>query len=209
MTMDPDRPLRLRAIVLTTAAFTVLAVLVAIRQISEARVGLGVGLMIVAGGVVLGVLTGEGVYRLTGLASAGLVETLFAAKGLPPAASFSLQEAMIVQGRHGEAAESFREHLAASPGDHDARLALAALLAGPLPDHAAAEQLFRAVRDGRPTERQEATARQGLIDLYAATGQTGRQMAELARFADRYPGTPAARAAREAIQALRASSLDG
>ncbi|HEX9166260.1 MAG TPA: tetratricopeptide repeat protein [Gemmatimonadales bacterium] len=206
--MDPDRPLRLRAIVLTTAAFTVLAVLVAIRQMSEARAGLGVGLMIVAGGVVLGVLTGEGLYRVMGSASKGLVETLFSAKGLPPAPSFSLQEAMIVQGRHREAADSFREHLAVNPGDHDARLALGALLAGPLSDHAAAEQLFRTVRDGRPTERQEATARQGLIDLYAITGQTGRQITELARFADRYPGTPAARAAREAIQTLKASSLD-
>jgi len=64
---------------------------------------------------------------------------------------------------------------------------------------------LREVRDGKPSERQEVTARQGLIDLYAATGQAGRQLAELARFADRYPGTPAARAAREAIKALKAS----
>lgn len=204
--MDPDRPLLLRSVLLTMGAFTVLAVLVAVRQMSEEGAGLGLGLAIISAGAALGGLVGLGMFRLVGTASRGVVQALFSSGGLPPAPSFSLQEAMIAQGRHRDAAASFREHLAATPGDDDARLALAALLAGPLADHAAAEPLFRAVRDGKPTERQEVTARQGLIDLYAATGQAGRQMAELARFADRYAGTAAARAAREAIRALKASS---
>lgn len=206
--MDPDRPLLLRTVFLTTAAFTVLAVIVALRQMSEAGAGPGVGLAIVVAGAALGMLVGFGVFRLVGTASGGVVQTLFSARGLPAAPSFSLQEAMIAQGRFRDAEASFREHLAAHADDHDARLALAALLAGPLADCAAAESHFRAVRDGRPTERQEITARQGLIDLYAATAQTGRQMAELARLADRYPGTAAARAAREAVTALKASSPD-
>lgn len=206
--MDPDRPLRIRTVALTTGAFTVLAVVVAFRQMSEAKVGLGAGLAIVVAGAALGGVVGLGMFRLIGVASHGAVQTLLSSSGLPPAPSFSMQDAMVAQGRYREAADSFRAHIAVHPGDVDARLALAALCAGPLADHAAAEQVFREVRDGQPSERQEATARQGLIDLYAATGQSGRQMTELARFADRYPGTPAARAAREAIKALKASLPD-
>lgn len=202
--MDPDRPLRIRSVVLTTSAFTVLAVVVAFRQMSEAGVGLAGGVAIVAGGAALGVAAGLGMFRLIGLASRGVMDTLLASRGLPPAPSFSQQEALIARGRHREAADSFATHLVAHPDDHDARLALASLLAGPLAEPAGAEPLYRAVRDGKASERQEATARQGLIDLYAATGQTGRQLAELARFADRYPDTAASRAAREAIRVLKA-----
>ncbi len=202
--MNADRPLLLRSIFLTAGAFTVLAVVVAFRQMSEAGVGLGGGLGIIAGGAALGAVVGLGMFRLTGRAAHGVVQALLSSGGLPAAPSFSLQESMVAQGRYHDAAESFRAHLAARPEDHDARLALAALLAGPLGDHADAGLLFRLVRDGKPTDRQEITARQGLIDLYAATGQTGRQMTELARFADRYQGTPAARAAREAIRTLKA-----
>jgi TolA-binding protein len=110
---------------------------------------------------------------------------------------------MIAQGRYQDAADSFRQHLAVHPGDHDARLALGALLCGPGGAHAEAERLFREVQDHHPTGRQEAAASQALIDHYVATGQRGRHMAELARFAERYRGTAAGRAARQALTAMK------
>jgi hypothetical protein len=122
---------------------------------------------------------------------------------LPPAPSFSYQEALIMQGKYGEATDSFRDHLLQHPSDLEARLALAALLAGPATNPAEAEREFLAVRSGGATARQDLIATEGLIALYASTGQRGRHMAELARFAERFRGTPAGEGAKRALGELK------
>ena len=126
---------------------------------------------------------------------------------LPPAPSYSLQESLVARGRLAEAVESYQAHIAEKPGDLDARLALAALLAGPLGDRAAAERLYLEVRALSPAPRHERAIGNALIDLYHATGQRGRELAELARFADRFRGTREGDRARTAL--IRIKAEDG
>lgn len=200
---DPDRPLWIKAVVYTTAGFIVLGVLVAFVVVSERNLGFLSLVAIVAGFAAAGAGLGAGVAALAGGVSGGLIRVLQAAGDMPPAPSYSHQEALAAQGRYAEAADAYRRHLAAHPADHDARLALAVLLAGPLGDPGGAERLYLEVRTGNPSPRQEMTAHQALIDLHASTGQRGRQLVELARFADRYRGTAAGTAAREALKRMK------
>jgi hypothetical protein len=108
-----------------------------------------------------------------------------------------------MQGKQAEAVEAFRTRLRERPADHEVRLALATLLAGPAKDAVAAEREFLAVRGGGATAEQEYRASASLIDLYAATGQRGRHMAELARFAEQFRGTPAGEGAKRALAELK------
>ena len=66
-----------------------------------------------------------------------------------------------------------------------------------------AEALYKEVRARSPAPREEATAANGLIDLYRRTGQRGRLLGELARFAERYRGTAAGDAARRELGTLK------
>jgi hypothetical protein len=125
------------------------------------------------------------------------------AGNIAPAASFSFQEALVAQGRYREAEASFRDHLSQQPHDHDAQLALALIYARHLEKPEQAEHLYLAIRQGTPTPRQEVAAMNHLIDLYAATGQRGKQMGEMARFAARYPETRAGQEARRALSRMK------
>ena len=142
-------------------------------------------------------------YGAIGAAAGGLIRMVTGAGNLKPAPSFSYQEALVMQGRQGEAAEAYRSHLASHPDDHDARLALAALLAGPMSLPAEAEREYLAVRSGEPGAKHEFVASQSLIDLYASTGQRGKHMAELARFSERYRGTVDGAAAKRVLAELK------
>jgi hypothetical protein len=59
-----------------------------------------------------------------------------------------------------------------------------------------------------PTPAQEYAIANALIDLYRRTGQSGREMAELARFADRYRGSDGGNRAREALRRLKQETGD-
>src|SRR5262245_26786920 len=142
-------------------------------------------------------------YGAIGAAAGGLIRMVSGAGNLPPAPSFSYQESLVMQGKHREAADAYRDHLASHPDDHDARLALAALLAGPMTQHADAEREYLAIRSGGASGKQEFIASQALIDLYAATGQRGKHMAELAKFAERYRGTVDGTAAKRVLAELK------
>jgi hypothetical protein len=161
--------------------------------------------VILAGGL-LGLLAGLAMYGAIGAAAGGLIRMVTGAGNLPPAASFSYQEALVMQGRHQEAVDAYRSHLASRPADHDARLALAGLLAGPMARPGDAEREYLAVRSGGANEKQELVASQALIDLYAATGQRGKHMAELARFSERYRGTVDGAAAKRVLTELKAAA---
>jgi len=203
MSSDPDRPLHIKIIVSITSVFVVLAGLVAV--LLESRRGIGpAGIMgILIAGLVAGLIASATVVKATGSIAGGVVQVLTGAGNISPAPSFSYQEALVMQGKPDAAVESFRDHLLQHPADQEARLALATLLAGAANNSAEAEREFLAVRTGRMTNAQEFRASQALIDLYAATEQRGKYMAELARFAERYRGTPAGDGAKRALAELK------
>lgn len=135
--------------------------------------------------------------------SAALVHTVYSAGSIPPPPSYPRQEAMIARGQYADAAAHFRDHLVIAPDDNEARLRLAALLETHLADPAGAEALYREVRARTPSAHEEISAGNGLIDLYRRTGQRGRLMVELARFAERYRGSAAGDAARRELMELK------
>jgi hypothetical protein len=133
----------------------------------------------------------------------GWVGMVSGAGNIAPAPSFSGQESLIIRGQFAEARDSFLAHLEQHPGDHDARLALAHLYRSHLAEFDAAERLYFEVRQGKPTPRQEASAHNQLIDHYRRTGQRGRLMVELARFAERYASTRAGAEAKRTLEEMK------
>jgi hypothetical protein len=138
--------------------------------------------------------------------SRGLVQVLLGAGNLAPDPQYSSQESLVARGFYREAAEAYRSHLLASPNDHAARIKLAAVEFQHLNNPAAAERLYLEVRAGRPDPRHDAMATNLLIELYRTTGQRGRLMTELARYAARHRGT---RAGENAARALREMKAEG
>jgi len=139
------------------------------------------------------------ILRLAG----GLVGSIHAVGGIPRPADFSLQDALIVRGRYAEASESFQKHLLGHPEDNEARIRLAQLYERELADPRQAEEWYLAARRHEPTRQQEALVANSLIDLFRRTGQQGRLMSELARFAERYRGTDAGDAASRELAELK------
>jgi len=139
----------------------------------------------------------------TGAGSRGFVHTVTGAGNIKRAPSYSLQESLIARGKYAEAEEAFQTHIAADPLDLDARLACAALIRDHLEDPHRAERLLLEVRSLGPTPAQEFGIANALIDLYRATGQRGREMAELARFAARNRDTEGGRKAKEALGRMK------
>jgi tetratricopeptide (TPR) repeat protein len=150
--------------------------------------------------VVVGVLA---IHHATGRASSGLVNILYAVGDIAPPRTYPRQDVMIVRGQYREAAEYFRDHLTVEPDDNEARLRLADLLEQHLDDPTEAERLYLEVRRRQPEGGHEMRAANGLIDLYRKQGRRDRMIVELARFADRYPGTPGADAARRLLRELK------
>lgn len=198
-----DQVYFLRVAGLLTASSTVIAFVLALAMLKEDRIGLGgfVGIILL-GPLVAAVLTGL-VWIGVGASSRALVTTVTGAGNIKRAPSYSLQESLVARGKYADAEESYREHLLTAPGDLDARLALAALVRDHLKDPARAEGLFLEVRSLGPTPAQDFAVANALIDLYRATGQRGREMAELARFADRQGHTEAGRGARAALKRIK------
>lgn len=143
-------------------------------------------------------------WQLIGGASQGLVQMLYGAGNLPPERQHSSQESLVARGFYREAADAYRAHLLAYPDDNPARIKLASVEYQYLKDPATAERLYLEVRTSKPTPKQEILATNMLIELYRSTGQRGRLMAELARFAERYRGTRAGEDAGRALRELKA-----
>ncbi|HET7040770.1 MAG TPA: tetratricopeptide repeat protein [Gemmatimonadales bacterium] len=118
-------------------------------------------------------------------------------------AQFSIQESLVARGRFDEAAESFKAHLAEHPDDIPARYRLATLHLRERHDPAAAEEEFLALRR-RPLDPGTALlVSNHLIDIYQATAQRGRLMAELTRMMKERPGTTMAEGAAKLLDELR------
>lgn len=109
----------------------------------------------------------------------------------------------MIRGKFDEAAAAYREHLEQAPDDFHARLALAALWRDHLKDPAMAEKLYLEARSRRPPPGFDFAIGNALIDLYHRTGQRGRELTELARFAERFRDTPDGARARRAIARIK------
>lgn len=188
---------------LVGSCFTV-ALLIGFLLVKRNQVGavgfLGVALL----GILVGAVFTAFAWAGAGASSRAFVDTVTAAGGIRAAQGYSQQESLVARGKYVEAEVAYQVHLAGAPGAMNARLALAALVRDHMKDAVRAERLFLEARELRPTPAQEAAIANALIDLYRATGQRGREMAELARFADRFKDTDGGRRAREALRRFKA-----
>lgn len=117
-------------------------------------------------------------------------------------ATFSAEESLVARGRYEEAAAAYRAHLSGQRLDVSALLRLADLLERHLGDAAEAERLYFEVRRITPAPDRVGNR---LIDLYRRTGNRGRLMAELARFASAHAGRTSGTAARKELQSMKES----
>lgn len=132
-----------------------------------------------------------------------LVHGLSSAGNIKYQQGYSIQESLIARGRFDEAVESFRAHLREFPDDVPARYRLATLHLRERNDPAAAEEELLALRR-RPLDRATGLlVSNHLIDLYRATGQKGRLMAELTRMFKEHPGTAMAEGAAKLLEELK------
>ena len=198
-----DRMQRRLAFGYLIGACTVFGLAVGVFLLQQKEIGLlgfvGVALLGPVTGVVVALLVWGGV----GWGSRAVVSTLSGAGNLKRAPSYSLQESLVMRGKLAEAEAAYEAHLRLHPDDLDAHLALAALVRDGLKDPERAERMFREARQRTPTWTQEYAIGNALIDLYRSTGQSGKEMSELARFADRYQDTEGGRRAREALRRLK------
>lgn len=139
-------------------------------------------------------------FNLMHLTAAAFARTVLGAGNLRPDPAHSGCESLAARGLYREAAAAFEAHLSTHPADHLARVKLADLHHRHLGGPEVAERLYQEIRRADPTPREEVLASNLLMELYRSTGQRGRLMAELARFAERYRGT---RPGRDAARALR------
>ncbi len=86
-----------------------------------------------------------------------------------------------------------------------ARIKLGSLYRSNLNDPAAAERAYLEVRRHTPLPQHEVMASHLLIQLYHETGQRGREITELARFAERYKGSRAGQDAARRLKELKAA----
>jgi hypothetical protein len=120
---------------------------------------------------------------------------------------FSKQESLIARGRFDEAVESFRLHLMEFPDDIPARYRLATLHLRERNDPVSAEAELLKLRQ-RPHDRSMAMLLANhFVDLYRATGQQGKLMAELTKMIKEWPGTPMAEGAAKLLEETRRDRL--
>lgn len=156
-------------------------------------------LLSVPGGLLFALLA----WWLLGEGSRGFVGVLFAAGNIPPEPSFSLEESLIARGEFENARLVLESRVAEGRDTIATQLRLADLHARLLREPAAAARWYLAARSGTRDDRQRWEATNGLIDLYRASGETGRLMTELARLAQLWPGTRAGQDAKRELRDLK------
>lgn len=132
-----------------------------------------------------------------------LIGGLSGAGGVTYQQGYSKQESLIARGQFDAAVESFRLHLMEFPDDIPGRYRLATLHLRERNDPAAAEGEFQNIRR-RPHDRSTAMLLANhFVDIYRATGQRGKLMAELSRMIKEWPGTPMAEGAAKLLEETR------
>ncbi|HEU5218239.1 MAG TPA: DUF4031 domain-containing protein, partial [Gemmatimonadales bacterium] len=194
------------AMVLLVGSCTAIAGALAFLLFERHQVGLPGAVGVTLTGPALGYVVAKLIGRGTTASSKALVTMMTGAGNIKGAPSYSYQESLIARGQIADAEQAFRDHIASAPEDLDARLALAVLIRDHGRDPDRAEVLFLEVRRLSPTPAQEYAIANALIDLYHRTGNIGREMVELARFADRYRDSDGGNRARDALRRLKADA---
>lgn len=198
-----ERGQLLRLAVLTGIPALFLLSLLDVAFFARGQIGPGLLLLLLLLNLPITALIVLVVWRLIGGTSRGLVQMALGAGNLPPEPQHSGIESLVARGFYREAADAYRAHLMSTPADNAARLKLAALEQQHLQHPAVAERLYLEVRANHPTPRQDTLATNLLIELYRSTGQRGRLMTELARYAARHRGTRAGEDAGRALRELK------
>jgi hypothetical protein len=126
----------------------------------------------------------------------------------PYVEQYSYQQALVMQGRVGDALASFESSIAEQPAAIQPRLLAAELYARDRRDPRRAATLFREVQrieSATPGDFILATNR--LVDLYTGPlNEPGKALVELRRLIELHPSSPAAIHARAALSRLKSSS---
>lgn len=156
------------------------------------------------------IVIAAGIYAITRLITvgagraAGIIHNP-SGSSTPYAHSYSQAESMVAQGDYRNAATLYRDYINADPTDGEACLRLARLLRDHLRRYDEAARWFRAARQrGKQSLRVELLITRELIEMaLAQQHDPPRATPELARLAQRFPGTPEARWAREELADIR------
>jgi hypothetical protein len=123
----------------------------------------------------------------------------------PYTEQYSYQQTLVMQGRLGEALESYEAIIAEPSSAIDVRIRAAELYAREAKRYDRAAELLReATRHPKCSPAEEVYSARRLADLLSGPlGQPGRALVELRRIADRYQGTNVGEHAREAIRLIK------
>jgi len=193
-----ERAQRLQLLVYLAVPLSVIALAVGFRVVGAAPLLL----LFPPLGVVAALVIREAIWHFSDRSARLFGRLVHSADGIPYAATYSAEEAMVARGDYAAAAAAYRAHADADPTSLTPLVRLAEITRRYLGDPAAAERTYLEIR--RRSGDPNAAANQ-LIDLYRATGNRGRLMGELARYAAVHAGSPAARAARKELQSLKHS----
>ncbi len=140
------------------------------------------------------------------LAGGAWHQVMYSGASTPYVEQFSLQEALVQQGKVPDALASYEELIASLPGRADVRLKAADLYVTSGTDVQRAAALFREVqRLPDSASGQGIYASNRLVDLLLGPlNDPGRALVELRRIVEVYPNTRAAEQARVAIAKLKA-----
>ncbi|HEU4829850.1 MAG TPA: hypothetical protein VFT04_11710 [Gemmatimonadales bacterium] len=173
-------------------------------------ISLAVGFLVVGGspllllfpvlGIAVAFVIRELFWSFFDRSSRAIGRMVHSAGNIPYSPTYSAEDALVARGDHAAAAAAYRAHADANPAAVTPLLRLAELNRRHLRDDAEAERLYLEVR--RRSADPGAAANQ-LIDLYRATGNRGRLMAELARYSALHADTAAGAAARKELQLLK------
>lgn len=122
---------------------------------------------------------------------------------------YSYQQALVMQGRLGDALDSFEAVIADRPEEVDARMRAAELYARDQRNFVRAAELFREVqRIPTVSAGEEVYATNRLVDLLnGPLADSGRALVELRRLIERYPLSAAAEHARAALIKLKSEHV--
>lgn len=163
---------------------------------------------IAAGGIVAGTLTTTIAVLLSNAAGGTYKHLMVNGASTPYQKQYSMQDAMVMQGRIAEAIASFEVIIAERPDETDAYVRVAELYARDGNPRRALELLrhVQAVPTIEPGQDIDVSYR--IVDLYdGPLDDRGRAIVELRRLIDRHPDTRVAGHAREALAKLKAEHI--
>jgi len=135
--------------------------------------------------------------------AAGIVGMMSGMGGTPVGTpGFSREEALVMQDRIAEAVGAYRQRIADEPANVEAKLRLAALLAGKGNDMMAARSLYLDLRLDPSARAHEATIAAALLQIYQSSRDMRGLRAELAREARLFPTTARGQGAQRLLRDL-------